>query len=263
VWALVRANWLAAMSYRLETFFSFVGIFAAILPLWYISRALQPMMAGVIRTQAPEYFGFLMIGLIAYGFATTAVGSVHESLSKEISTGSFEALMSTPTSLPTLIAGMTGQAFSMAILRGLVVFAASWAFGTHVVWSAGPMALMILVLITFTYLAFGILSAALVLGFRTTGPFPTAIVSLSALLGGVYYPTEVIPSWLASLSAFVPLTYGLRALRRSLLDGASVAQLSSDVAILAASCAGLLLISMAAFMWALRFAKRSGTLAQY
>ena len=40
------------------------------------------------------------------------------------------------------------------------------------------------------------------------------MLAASTLLGGVYYPTTVIPSWLASASEFVPLGYGLRALRQ-------------------------------------------------
>ena len=261
--ALVRANWLTALSYRLDTFFSFVSMLLAIVPLYLVSRALQPMMAGVIRAQAPEYFGFLMIGLITFSFVTTAVGSVHDSLSKEISTGSFEALMSTPTRLPTLLIGMAGQGFSMTIIRAVVAFVAAWAFGAQVVWSAVPSAAFILFLITLSYLAFGVIAAALVLGFRTTGPFPTFIVTLSALLGGVYYPTEVIPSWLHSAADFLPLTYGLRALRRSLLDGASLTRSANDLAILAGLGVVLLALSLVVFSSALRFAKRAGTLAQY
>jgi ABC-2 type transport system permease protein len=263
VWALVRASWLTALSYRLDTFFSFVGLIVAIGPIYFVSRALQPMMAGSIKTEAPEYFGFLMIGLITYTFVATAIGTVHESLTKEISTGSFEALMATPTSLPVLLCGMVGQAFSMTALRSIVLVLASWALGAHIIWRAGFAAILIVSLIVVAYLAFGIMAASLVLAFRTTGPFPTAILTLSGLLGGVYYPTQVIPSWLERASVFVPLTYGLRALRRSLLDGASLTRSASDLAVLTGSGVALLAVGLISFSLALAYAKRAGTLAQY
>ena len=40
-----------------------------------------------------------------------------------------------------------------------------------------------------------------------------------SLLGGVYYSTSVIPEVVRPLASVVPLTYGLRALRRTLLSG--------------------------------------------
>jgi ABC-2 type transport system permease protein len=89
------------------------------------------------------------------------------------------------------------------------------------------------------------------------------VLTISALLGGVYYPTHVIPSWLHEASAVLPLTYGLRALRRTLLDGASLASVASDVTTLAVL--GLVLFSagILVFAWALHYARRAGTLAQY
>ena len=261
--ALIRASWLTALSYRMDTLFSFAGLIVAVVPLYFVSGALQPMMAGTIKTEAPEYFGFLIVGIIAYTFIQTAVGALPGALSGEISTGSFEALMSTPTPLVSLLAGMIGQPFSMTTVRAVLLMLCAGLFGAHVVWGSAAIAVLIVFLIVLSYLPFGILSGALILAFRTTGPFPTAILTLSALLGGVYYPTHVIPSWLSGVSVAVPLTYGLRALRRTLLDGASFWTSAGDLAVLAGSTVVLMAVSLLAFSWALRYAKRAGTLAQY
>lgn len=261
--AMVRAAWLSALSYRVETFFSFTGLFISLLPLYFISRALQPMMAGVIHAEAPEYFGFLVVGLITFGFVQTAVGALHGALGGEISTGSFEALLSTPTSLPAILTGMVGQAFSMSVIRSALVFCAALAYGAHVVWSGGPAAIAVLILIVLAYLPLGLISAALVLAFRTTGPFPGGVLAASALLGGVYYPSNVVPSWLQGVSAFVPLRYGLHALRRSLLDGASLSSSVSDLSMLVLFSVVFFVFGIVAFLAALRYAKSAGTLAQY
>jgi ABC-2 type transport system permease protein len=261
--AIVRANWLTTLSYRLETFFSFIGLFLAVVPLFFISRALQPMMSNVIKSEAPEYFGFLIVGLLTLSFVHTAVNSLHGSLAGEISTGSFEALLATPTSFVTLLVGMTGQAFSMTSIRALISLLFATAFGAHLMWSSAPSALLVLLLIVLSYLPFGIMAASLVLAFRTTGPFPTGLLALSGLLGGVYFPTQVIPSWLQQVSVVVPLTYGLRALRRSILEGAPLLSSARDILVLMTGSAVLFAVSILMFAWALRYAKRMGTLAQY
>ena len=263
VLALARANWLSTLSYRLDTFFSFVSILITAVPLYFVSHALQPIMASSIKGEAPDYFGFIVIGGIAFAFTSTAVNALHGALSGEISTGSLEALISTPTPLVVLLAGMVGQPLSMTMIRTAVMLFFGVLLGVHIVWSAALTGLGILVLITLSYLSFGIFAAALVLGFRATGPFPGAVMVASALLGGVYYPTDVIPTWLGHLSALVPLKYGLRSLRRSVLDGAPLSASLQDLAILAGLTAVGLTISLIAFGWALRYSKRAGTLAQY
>ena len=261
--ALMRASWLTALSYRLNMFFTYTGIVIGIVPLYFISHALQPMMASTIKTESPEYFAFLIVGLVTYSFVNTSVNSLHGALSGEIGSGSFEALVSTPTPLPALLLGMIGQAFSMTTLRALVLSIAAVAFGAHIVWSGVIPALLILVLVVFSYLPFGIFAASLILAFRATGPFPGGIVTASALLGGVYYPTQVIPSWLAGFSKFIPLTYGLRSLRRSLLDGAPLSASAADLAIVAVTTTVLMALSLMAFVKALGYAKHTGTLTQY
>jgi len=113
------------------------------------------------------------------------------------------------------------------------------------------------------HLPFGLFGAALVLWFRTTGPLPKGVLAASGLLGGVYYPTQVIPAWLHTASAGLPLTYGLRSLRRVLLDGAPFSAVAGDLAILAAFATVLLALGAWTFDRALRDARRTGTLAQY
>ncbi len=263
VLALVRARWLVAMSYRLDTFFSFIGLIVAIVPLYFVSHALQPMMTSAIRVEAPEYFGFLMVGIITFTFVQASVNELHAALTTEIGTGSFEALVATPTSLPVLLAGMVGQAFSMNTIRALFLLLFAWVLGAHIVWTQGLTAIGVLALIVMAYLPLGVFAAALVMAFRTTGPYPSAVIGLSALMGGVYYPTTVIPSWLERVSVFVPLTYGLRSLRRALLDGAPLAASARDLAVLAGFAIVLSIASLAAFSAALRYARHAGTLAQY
>jgi len=261
--AITRANWLTALSYRVETFFSFFSVFVAVVPLYFVSHALQPMMSNVIQNEAPQYFAFLVIGLSANGFVQFAISAMHGALSTEISSGSFEALVSTPTRLPALLGGLIGQQLGMNLLRQGVLLTLACLLGAHMVWSGVPATVGILALTILAYLPFGILAAALVLAFRTTGPFPGLLITASTLFGGVYYPTSVIPSWLERLSALVPLSYGLRAMRRTLLDGAPLSASARDIVVLGAGAIVLLTVSLIVFSYALRYAKHAGTLAQY
>jgi ABC-type multidrug transport system permease subunit len=120
-----------------------------------------------------------------------------------------------------------------------------------------------LLLLSAAYFTVALIASALILVFRTSGPLVTAVITVSALLGGAYYSTAVIPSWLQSLSTVVPLTYGLRATRRLLLAGEPLTAVWGDVAILLVMTAALLVVGGSSFGAALRHSRRAGTLGQY
>lgn len=261
--ALIRVRWLHILSYRLQMMFSIAGLLVTVVPVYFISRALQPTMARSISNEGQEYFAFVVIGLIAFAFMNTATSALHSTFSSDIASGTLEAMLATPVTMPALIVGMLGQAFTWTLLRMSVLLTGAALLGAQIVWSKAIVAAGVLGLIVLAYVPVGIVAASLVLAFRTTGPFPAVIVGLSMLLGGVYYPTSAIPSWLGFASQLVPLTYGLRALRRVVIDGASLASVAGDLAILSGFVVVLFAAGLAAFSFALWHARRAGTLAQY
>jgi ABC-2 type transport system permease protein len=86
---------------------------------------------------------------------------------------------------------------------------------------------------------------------------------VSSLLGGVYYPTHIVPSWLEHISGIIPLTYGLRALRHVLLEGASLMSVRTDVGILLLMTVLLFAAGGWLFSAAMRYARRTGSLSYY
>lgn len=263
IWALVRVRALTAASYRLQLSLSIVALMVGIVPLYFIAGALQPLMAESIRAEGGQYFGFLVIGTIALHFLTTAINVLPAEFGSELRTGTLEAVLSTPARLPEILVGMVGWGMLWSVLRGLVVLVVGWALGVQVAWGHLPAAAMVIFLLVLAYLPFGMLSSASILSFRTAGPLAQGVLFASTLLGGIYYPTRVIPSWLQEVSGLIPLTYGLRALRRILLEGASLWAVLPDLSILVGFVAVLLSCGMLALTFALRYARRSGTLAQY
>jgi ABC-type multidrug transport system permease subunit len=104
----------------------------------------------------------------------------------------------------------------------------------------------------------------MILAFRTIGPLATGIVAASALLGGAYYSTTVIPTWIQKLAVVFPLTYGLRIMRRSWLQGEyQWDAVGADTLVLIALTAASLMIGSMLFRVALNRARREGTLGQY
>ena len=261
--ALVRASWLTETSYRMNMVFSLASLVVMVVPLYLVANALQPTMAPRIASESGQYFAFALVGTTVYTFISACTMALPVALGSAIGKGTFEAFLGTPTNLGLLFVGMSGYNIAWALLRGMIMLAAGIALGARLTFAGSPSGLLIVSLLVLAYGAIGLVGAALLLRFRTTGPVLNGILTASALLGGVYYPTRVIPSWLQQLSTALPLSYGLRALRQVMLLGEPFHAVSHDVITLALYVTALLPTGILCVAAALRYARRSGTMGHY
>lgn len=262
VWALMRASALSAASYRVAFLTGLAGTLATALPIFFVTRALQPTMAETIAGEGSSYFGFVILGLLAATWMQFGTSSLGDALLGSVRSGTLEAFFATPTRLPVILTGLIGYPFLMAMVRSFAMLATAAAFGVQFHWSALPLVLALLVLVAIAYVPVSLVTASLVLTVRTAGPIATGVSFVSFLLGGVYYPTRVIPSWFRDLAEIVPLAPGLRAMRRLFLDGASLAAVADDIGRLVLLAAALLAVTTPILLAALHQARRTGSLAQ-
>jgi ABC-type polysaccharide/polyol phosphate export permease len=153
------------------------------------------------------------------------------------------------------------------------VLAAAAAFGFHAHWSRVPEAAAILALVVATYFGVGMIAGAMIIAFRRTGALQTVVIVGSAMFGGVTYPPALVtqavsrysnaPDWIGRLVEIVPLTYGLRAVRKIAIDDAPLRAVLADVGTLALFCFAFLSVGSLAMSYALRRARAEGTLSQY
>jgi ABC-2 type transport system permease protein len=124
-------------------------------------------------------------------------------------------------------------------------------------------ALVVLLISLTSLVSYGIISAAFTIVFKRTDPMSWFVNSIAYVFSGVFFPIELFPPWLRIISYLLPFTYALRALRGALMEGASLAELATDIAILL----GFAVVFLPLSFWALRFAirrmKETGELVHY
>jgi len=86
---------------------------------------------------------------------------------------------------------------------------------------------------------------------------------VSTLLGGVYFPTTVLPTAVVPIAEWLPLTPGLRALRQTLLLGYPLSSVAGDLVQLLALTLACGLAGVLALRWSFAYARRAGSLSQY
>ena|SRR5438045_2768667 len=261
--ALMRSAWLTASSYRVGMAMSLLGLAAVLLPLYFIAHALEPTMQESIKAESRQYFAFVVVGATIFSLISTCVTALPSALDGAIGRGTFEMILGTPARLRAICVGMMGYGVLWGLLRAAIVIAAATILGARITWTSAPAGALVIALTMLSYVGVGLLLASLVLTFRTTGPLSAAILTGSMFLGGVYYPTNVIPSWIHDLAAFLPLTYGLRALRQIVLLGDSLGMVWRDLTILLAATIVIMVAGCVSLALALRRARRTGTLYSY
>ena len=260
---LTRASWRTAKSYRVSFVLSFVSLLVTIIPVYFVANALQPFMASVIAEEGREYFGFVLLGSAMLAIVSPALSSFSSAVSGGLSSGFFEALLVTPTPLPALLAGQTGYAFLWAMARVILLMVAGVVLGVDVHWLRVPEGLLILGMTTAAYIGLGLIAAAFVVSFRTNATIPQVVLVLSTVLGGVYFPTSVLPPVVAPIAEWIPLTPGLRALRQTLLLGFPLSSVTDDLVKTIGLAMLCLLAGTVAVRWSFGYARRAGSLAQY
>ena len=263
VGALTRASWYQARSYRLALLMQAFSILLVVVPTYFISRALQPTMAGPIAAESDQYFAFVLVGSIALTLVTTAMTALQGAIGGGIASGYFESLLMTRSTLPATLVGLSSYPVLITAIRAGAMLAAGAALGAQVVWQNSLPALLILALLVAAHWGFGLMAAALIVAFRTSGPIIQVVSLFSLLFGGVYYPVSVIPSWLGVVAQVTPLAYGLRAFRRVLLQGDGLGSVATDLLMVTSMGAVALVIGALSFQAALRYARRAGTLGAY
>lgn len=261
--ALVRAQWLVALTYRTRMLFSVLGVLVGIVPVFIISNALQEVAAASLVGEGSQLFAFLVVGTVGLVFITSALVTLPTAIGSGISTGTWESLLATPARVWGLLAGLSVYDLLWNVAKAAALLGAASALGARIEWGGLLLSAVVLALTVLAYLAIGAMAGALQLAFRSTTPLPRVVLIASVFLGGVYYPTSAIPDGFRVLSEWIPLTYGLRALRRSLLEGWRLSQLLPDLEMLLLFDAVLVTAAAVAFGAALRHARRAGSLAQY
>lgn len=261
--ALLKASFLTAASYRVRFVQAIITSLVTVIPVFFVARALQPMMGPTIQAEGKDFFAFLVVGFVVMAFVVMCVDSLPSQVSGDINNGFFEALLGAPVGTPTVLVGMVAYPVLFTMARGALMLSLAAVMGVHMSLARLPEVALIVALLAIAHFGISLVATGLMVAFRTTLAIPQVVITASGFLGGVYWPTSVIPSWVFTVSKFVPLTYGLRAIRQAVLEGRALPQLADDVVTLAAFAGCLMALGILAMSLALAHARRRGTLSQY
>ncbi len=259
--ALFKRDFFITSSYKVSFMMYWIHALAILLPFFFIGRMFETRSSPHLLAYGGHYFAFVLIGLGARRYLSHALHSLAGTVGEERGLGTLETLLASPTSSKTVFFLLSVLSVFYAVLNllfylslGIVLFRVPFP---HV---NIPAAVVVLFLTTLNFFSFGFLSASFILVFKKSSIIEPFFEGFSSFLGGVYFPITLLPDWLERVSAFIPMTYVLRALRLSLLKGAPLGTLQGDLAALLLLTAVLFPVSLWTFGKALQKAKKDGSL---
>lgn len=263
VLAFLRRDWRLQLSYRFSFLLQFFGIFFNLFVFYFLSQLIGPAATPFLEDYNESYFAFVLIGLAFSGYFGVGLRSFANNLREAQTTGTLEAMLLTPTRLSTIILSSSLYDYGYVTVQVFVYLAlGAVIFGVELNGNV-PAAVLILVLTIIAMTSMGVVAASFVMVLKRGDPVTWLFNSVSLLLGGVYYPVQILPPPLQTLSRLLPITYSLQAMRRALLNDASFAALWPDIAALIVFCVLLVPLSLLAFRVAVHRAKVDGSLAHY
>ncbi len=260
--AFARRDLAIDLSYRAAFALRAVSLLLTLALFYYLGEVVDD---AAFEQQGLDagYFGYVAVGLATFTVIQTSLISFSRRLREEQTTGTFEALMTTPARPAPIILASAVYEVARATIDGLLILlAAVLLFGLRLDTSLQGVAVALLTLAAALALfaSLGIVVAALTVLFKRTTALLALIISAIALLSGVYFPIDVLPAAVETIAEAIPFTWTLELLRAALLGGdVDAARLAG----LIASVVVLLPVALVCFTSALRRARRLGTLALY
>jgi ABC-2 type transport system permease protein len=259
--AFLKRDFLSEVSYRVAFLLQILGIFFSLLAFYFVTKMIDPETEGL---NGIPPFQWLLVGLAFQYYFSTALYSFSAKIRNEQLLGTLEAMLVSPTPTSMVIFSSAAWDFTYGAIRVVVyLLFATLVFGVELHTNSLG-ALTLGVLLTFLSSAgLGILSASFILYFKRGDPINFFLSGMTTFFGSVFFPVEQLPEWVRPVSDFLPITWSLRIVRGSLLQGLPSSELHEALLYLLLLTVVLLPLGILFSRVAIRKAKREGTLIQY
>jgi ABC-2 type transport system permease protein len=257
--AVMRRDLHVYLSYRTRLVSQLLTSLFSLTLFYYVSRLVH--VSGF--SSHNSYFGFVVVGISLIGVLYSCF-SMPELLRQELVAGTFDRLLLSRFGAVRSVLAMA--LFPMAFALGLAAFTLGLGcvvFGLHLHWSTVPLSIPVMMLVLMAFLPFGVLFAALTVIIKQGSVGTSWVIALLSIIGGLYFPVSLLPSWLQTAAKLQPFTAATDLLRHLLVNSSLGESPETALLKLVGFALVLLPISVFALDRAIRFGQRRGTIIEY
>jgi ABC-type multidrug transport system permease subunit len=246
------------LSYRSLAFSqAFSAVFSVAL-FYYLAQLLS------VRTfeSSDDYFAFVVVGLVILAVLQSTL-VLSAAVRAELVAGTFERVLLSPFGAVRGALSMMVFPIVQAIAMGLwTLLVATVFFRLDLQWATLPLALPVAVLVALSFSAVALLVTAVMIVFKQAPGLGVLIAGIT-LVSGFYFPTALLPVWLAWASEVQPFTPAVNLLRHLLVGLPTADPAWEYLAKLLAFVLVLLPLGTLALARAIELSQRRGTIIEY
>jgi ABC-2 type transport system permease protein len=258
-YAVFRRDLHVYMSYRTRMVSQLLTSVFSLTLFYYISR-----LVNVSGFASPnQYFGFVVVG-IALVSVLYSCFAIAEQVRQELIAGTFERFLLSPLGAVRGMVAMTlfPLLFSF-VLASTTLGLGVVLFGLELHWSTVPFSVPAMVLALLSFIPFGLFFAAITVATKQGNVGTSWFIALVSIVGGLYFPIELLPDWVQAFSEVQPFTPATELLRHLLTGSPQANSTLITVAKLAGFAMLLVPASLFALREAIRYGQRRGTIIEY
>ena len=261
--AFVERNWNLVKRYWAWELVWLVYSIANSLSVSYIGMGME-VLTGASAEEGQYLVFYLLIGTLVWRYLSSIFYWVTEVIAIERWEGTIEYTLMAPVPRIVHLVGHTAFAVVYSMLfTGVILLVTVLLFDLDMSQANLAGGLVMLLAGSFSFVGIGVMGAVLPLLFPERGAQMTHIIVATLLLiSGVYYPVEVLPEFLQTLSKLSPAWYVLQGTRAALLEGAGIDVLWQYIWPVLILALIMVPAGLRIFDQAERYAKRTGKLAR-
>ena len=207
-----------------------------------------PVSFESVESRDYGYIDFLVPGIVGMTIMQLGLFGVAFGFVQLKRTGALRRLFATPTSPSYFLSAQVLSRLIIGVAQVAILFAIGIWFGLQMF--GDYFSLLVIVLLgSAIFLAMGFAIAGWAKNEDQAAPVANLISLPMMFLSGVFFPRDAMPEFLATITAFMPLTYVIEALRAIVNGGANLMELGTQLLGMGVWMAISFVVALRLFRW--------------
>jgi ABC-2 type transport system permease protein len=216
----------------------------------------------VQKTGVSNYTSFVVIGLAFQGYVSSIITTISQRIRNEQLYGTIEYYVISRAGVLGFLFYSAIWGFTLNTISGVITLLIGLPLG--VIYHIDVLGTVIIIaLLILSTLGFSMIAGAITMIIKQGNPISFFFSTFTTLISGTVFPISVLPLAVKYISYAIPLTWALNGLRDSMLQGASIFQLTPTILILVLFNAVLIPLGVFTYNYSFKLARLKGTLSEY
>jgi ABC-2 type transport system permease protein len=194
-----------------------------------VSSLVQPLLFLIVlgggfsfvRFGNINYQTFLFPGIVAMSLVGISIASgVSVIWDREF--GFLKEILVAPISRTSIFIGKALGGCTTALIQGIIILSLSFIIGVPITPNSFLLSIFLMIVISLGLVSIGLIIASLIETFESFGMIMNFIIFPLIFLSGAFFPLQEAPEWLKIISFANPLTYGVEAIRYTIIGFSSI-----------------------------------------